>query len=470
MLPLNQPLPLFSHYVWIAIIIGIATGCGTKKNIPAGEKEVITEAAPDWVNNRPHNSAYYIGIGSANKRTEPTEYQNTAKKNALNDLASEISVRVQGHTFMNSLEVNKTYTEEFMSTISTFTDEKIDDFEIVGSWENNQTYWVYYRLNKAIYQQQKAEKKNKALNAAYENYRKAKNAEAEINIPIAFDQYMQGLFAIKEYWKEVNNYTTETGENLYLDNELFSSLQNIATGLRIRTELSKIVLSSDNAFQTELPVYVEYNGKPAKGISITYTYPKEEYYKPRTLLTDSKGMVLIPINNVSPNANGLQLSVAIQLEPLQSPTLDKTIQSGLIKGWATDKKQVQIELLKPSFYIQSTELNFGQPITQILSSAATNELVKKGMRIAPSQKEADFLVQINSNTTDQGMVEGFHVAHLQIEITTSNIKSKQTVYQETFSAIKGLQLNTQAAGNEAYKKGKEKMEREIIKNLLQTIL
>ncbi len=456
--------------VFILISLLVIGGCKSKKSTSKEETVVIVPSAPEWINARPHNSAYYIGIGSSSKLAEPLSYQNTAKKNALNDLASEISVRVQGHTFLNSLEVNKIYTEEFMSTISTYTDEKIEDFEVAGIWENEKEYWTYYRLNKSEYQRQKTEKKNKALSAANDFYLKGKAAENEANIALAFDSYMRGLFAMKEYWNEVNQYLSENG-TIHLDNEIFSSMQRIGTGLRIKSELPKISLSAANGYQVNAPVVVEYSGKTAKGVSVSYSYAKAEYFKPRTVLTGNDGSTIINVSGVSTTEKNNQLSLAISLEPLIVSDLDKSIQTGLIKGIATDKKQVPIELITPAFLIQGSELAFGQPTSgKTLVSAASNELVKNGMRIATSAKDSNFIIQIKSNTSDGGTAQGFNVAHLEMQISVTSVLTQEVVYEESFSGIKGLQLNTTAAGTEAYKKGKEKIEKDVVKSILQNIL
>lgn len=451
------------------LIVPVISACKSKQATSVTESVVVVPEAPAWVNSRPQNSAYYIGIGRSSKIADPLEYQNNAKKNALNDLASEISVRVRGETFLNSLEVNKSYSEDFMSVISTFTDERVEDFEVAGVWENDREYWIYYRLNKAEYQRQKAEKKNKALSSAYDYYLKGKTAESEANIPLGFDMYMRGLFAMKDYWKEVNEYTTTDG-NIHLDNEIFSSIQRLATGLKITSNSPKISLSSENNYQVNFPIRTEYNGSPAKGISVSYSYSREEYFKPRTLITDNDGYVYINISNVNTLEKSNQLSLAISLEPLISKDLDQTIQSGLVKNLTADQRQIPIDLVTPAFYLSGTELNFGQPgQNSILVSALTNELVRKGMRISPTAKDSHYQVKINSDTRDSGTTQGFHSAQLDMRISVINSLTKEIIYEESFSGIKGLQLNTAAAGNEAYKKGKEKIESDVVKSILQFV-
>jgi predicted small secreted protein len=459
----------------VALLMGLMTmsfsGCNAGKDITSGGKDVkAPEAAPEWVGARPHNAGYYIGIGNCSKATQPLDYQAIAKKNALNDLASEISVRVQGETFLNALEVNKNFSEEFISTISTTTDEKIENFEVAGIWEDKNEYWIYYRLNKGEYQRQKQEKKNTILNQANDYYQKGLEAEKLGSISAAFDLYMHGLFAMKEYWDEVNEYTTDSSR-IYLDNELYSSMQRIGNGLRIEPSGSKVSLSAENNYNANVNVAVTFNGKPVRGITVLSNYLRPRYARPKSGLTDQNGMVTVNVSDVSTTEKNNNLDLSIDLNPLLAQDLDLTIQRGLLKTMRTDQRQVPIELITPSFHIKSDEKVFGSSSSSnVLGSALNTELVKRGMRISSSATETNYLVNIVSNTTQGGTSQGFNVAFLEMTITVKNGVTGEVVYQETLSSIKGLQLNMDAASMEAYKKGKEKMETEIVKSMLDAIL
>lgn len=447
------------------------SGCNAGKDITDGGKDVkAPETAPEWVGSRPHNGAYYIGIGTCSKLNQPLDYQTVAKKNALNDLASEISVRVQGETFLNSLEVNKNFSEEFISTISTTTDEKIENFEVAGIWENKNEYWIYYRLNKSEYQRQKQEKKNNVLSQANDYYLKGREAEMSGSVPAAFDLYMHGLFTMKEYWDEVNEYRSDSTK-IFLDNELYSSMQRIGNGLRIEPAASKISLSSDNNYNANVNVQVTYNGKAVRGITVLSNYLRPRYARPRSAMTDQNGSIVVNVSDVSTTEKSNKLDLSIDLDPLLAQDLDMTIQRGLLKTMRTDKREIPIELVTPSFYIKSEEKVFGTPSSaNVLGSAVNSELVKRGMRISSSPTETNYLVDISSNTTAGGSSQGFNVAFLEMTVSVKNARTGEVVYQETQSSIKGLQLNMDAASLEAYKKGKEKMETEIIKSMLDSIL
>ncbi|MFQ5825538.1 MAG: LPP20 family lipoprotein, partial [bacterium] len=55
---------------------------------------------PAWVKKRPVSAQYYLGIGVSQKKGVNRDYIQSAKNNALNDLASEITVTISGE-FIN---------------------------------------------------------------------------------------------------------------------------------------------------------------------------------------------------------------------------------------------------------------------------------------------------------------------------------------------------------------------------------
>lgn len=451
----------------VALFALFFISCDTRQNTTTGNNQVTPDPKPSWVDQRPVNGAYYIGIGSASKTAQPLDFQNIAKKNALNDLASEISVRVQGSTFLNTLEVNKAFSEEFISTINTSTDEKIEDFEVAGIWEDKSTYYIYYRLNKATYQQKKQMKKNQAMSSANDFLQKGKDAEAVANVPAAIDLYIRGLFALQDYWNEVNEYTNENGK-LFLDNELYSRLQRVSSGLVIRPTAPIIRLASENNYIANSAVQIIYEGKPVRGITTTHVYPKSRFMRPRVAVSDENGSVGFVVDDINTKEKDLAVTFSIDLMPLQPQDLDKKITGALIKNLQTDTKKIPIEFVAPSFQITSTERVYGNPGTSTtLSSALQSELVKRGLRQL-GNAAADYQITIDANSTDGGASQGFTVALLEMTIVVKS-KTGEIVFKESVNNLKGLQLNRDAASVEAYKKGRERITEQLVPSILEAI-
>ncbi|MEO8733938.1 MAG: LPP20 family lipoprotein, partial [Flavobacteriales bacterium] len=97
--------------------------CKSKQVATQVEVPVNKEAdLPAWVRSRPVTDTYYIGIGQCPKGR--ADYLETAKKNALNDLASEISVTVEGNSLLYTLDRKQSFDEQYTSTIKTRTNEQ----------------------------------------------------------------------------------------------------------------------------------------------------------------------------------------------------------------------------------------------------------------------------------------------------------------------------------------------------------
>jgi LPP20 lipoprotein len=446
--------------------------------LACGDKEVTqtqatpVPAKPQWVDQRPMSGMYYIGIGSCSKYSQPLDYQTIAKKNALNDLASEISVKVQGSTFLNALEVNKNFSEEFISSITTTTNENIENFEVAGSWEDKGQFWIYYRLNKMDYAQQKAEKKSKSMSVAYDFYSRGLEAEKLNNPSAAIDAYMRGLFAIKEYWNELNEYPAEKG-NVLLDNELYASLQRTIGGLSIKGAADKIVLSAQNNFSQDFKCTVLFNNAPSKGVKCSAGFPTTTAFsKAKEYISDDNGQFYVPVSKVNPSEKNKALSVQLQIEQLLPADLDHSVQMGLVKNIRTDSRQVPIDLVTPTFYIESGEQSFDNPTNaHLLGDAMQSALVQHGMRISTNITETDYILSLASNTRrGETNAQGFYVAFLDLSISVVRKNSGEVAYRENPSQIKGVQLNFSAANTEAYRKAKEKIEQEMVKSIVNAIM
>lgn len=454
----------------LSFLLVLLSSCGGPKVISEqGNNELEQSTKPSWINQRPINSAYYIGIGSSDKLREPLDYQKVAKKNALNDLSSEIRVVVEGETFLNSFEQNYNFQEEFRSQIKTKVLEDIENFEIVDSWEDNNQYWVYYRLSKAEHARIKKEKKDKALNAAYDLYTKAQDALSNKNFAAAFDMHLRALLEMEDYWAEVNEYLTPDGM-IYLDNEIYSSLRDMGTNLSINPQGSEIRLNAQNEFSMNLPVEVLYKGKSVPGISLFYNYQKRSFFRPKSIITDNSGSALIPVNELDLKQKDHILDLWIDLNKLPSDDLDDKITEALIDGIKTARTNLPIVLEYPRLYFISSELMFDATQSNPrLRNSLSGSLSKEGFRIASSPNDADYIFEIESNTTQGGTSQGFHVAYLDMVVSVRNTSTGEEIYKRAFNKLKGLQLNFESAGTEAYKKGIKSLENDVTRSFIDQI-
>jgi hypothetical protein len=456
----------FKYFLFLGIIL--LNACRGKETV----KTVVPppQPKPEWVSARPVNSSYYIGIATCSKTTQPTDYQAIAKKLALNDLATEISVKVEGQTFFNTMEVNKAFNESFSSNVTTSSSEMLEDFEVAGIWEDKEMYAIYYKLNKFDYQSKKAQKKENTLKAAFDYLVKGREAKKLGNIPSAIDLFYHGLFALKPYWTEVNQMKDESGKDIFIDNELFSEIRAVLADLRFETPLKNIVLSSYNAFKTQVPVMITYKGVGVRGINVKYVYQRDNYMKPKTAMSDNDGIILADIENISLKTKNNALELSLVIDALVPQDLDSDLALALVAGINTDQRKIPIEVLAPSFFVSSNEFKLDGTKTSTLAEYTRNTLISKGMRIASSETSADFVIYINTNPRAGEDIQGFKVAYIDGKITVNDTKTSTSIFEYSINGVKGVQLSHENALLEAYKKERENIETTLISEIIKIIL
>ena len=452
--------------------------CGTwwsscRTNDPLVDDQAEGKVLPEWVSQRPIDNAYYIGIGSCNKKAYPVDFNAVAKKNALSDMASSVSVRVQGESFLNTLEVNKVFSEDFSSKINTTTDIVFDDFETVATYDNGKEYWIYLRVSKYDYQQQQMQKKKAVLDKAFDFYQRGLVALEKMQVMQFTDMWLNGLFTMKAYWSENNPYTLPTGEQIILDQAIYNALQKNLSDIQLTCDENNILLLAKDHFSRSINIGCAIEGKKAVNVPIRYHYPTERYTKMKKVLSDINGQAMIDIQGIPLDSKQPQLDVAIDVDALIPSNVNESIAKGLLKNAASQTTRVPITLVKPSFLIISNEREFENPTTQhLLAGTVEAFLAQNGFKIIKStdKNKADFIVEIQANTIDGGSANEFASAILDLKLTLRETETDQIKYQNNTNSIKGVQLNTTAASNEAYKKAKTKLDEEWLKAMIQSIL
>lgn len=428
----------------------------------------VQEPKPEWIDSRPIDRSYYIGIGSSSKISEPLQFAQTAKKNALDDLTSEISVTVKSESFLNTMQVNNYVQEEFSSVIATYSEEQIEDFEVIDVWENKNEYWIFYRLSKADHEAKKLAKKRQALSSAADFYLKGKTAEDNGNLSVATDLMFRGLFELAAYWNEVNEFDLE-GTKVFLDNEIFSHLRQMINNTELKLTPDQIELNSSNQFQTDVMASLSLDGKPISNALLEYQYDNGKYKSVQNARTDGQGYVSLPIRNVNVKNHRNQLRVMLDLSEMVPNDLDQVLMKPLIASLREPEVFASINVQLPIIMIVSEESNLdGEENLHWISGAIQEQLTDDGFSFTSQIASADYIIYVNASTTKGGTSQGFHVSYLNMSVVV-NDSDNNLIYKSSKNDIKGLQLNFTSAGIEAYKKGAKQAKKDIARDINEAI-
>ncbi|MDI9535969.1 MAG: hypothetical protein QM212_08310, partial [Bacteroidota bacterium] len=133
------------------------------------------------------------------------------------------------------------------------------------------------------------------------------------------------------------------------------------------------------------------------------------------------------------------------------------------------KKQIIVKPIKSKAFIRSNEYNLGQSISpKILLPLLSNYLIENGIEITENIDNANYLININSDTRRGSQTNGICTSFLQISIELKN-KSGTIIYSDSKNNLKGLKLNYFDAGMNAYERNLNKIKEDVLNKLIMVI-
>lgn len=455
------------RYVFlIAVFFSVwNTSCTSGKKTGASQQQ----NAPTWVSSRPIDPAFYIGIGSVNKRVEPVSFAEAARKNALSNLASEISVTVRSESFLNTMQVNQQVQEVYNQTIATTADERIEGYELVDIYETPNDYFVFYRLSKAQHESIRRQRKMSTMQGAYDQLLQARNDRNRANIVLAADQYLHGLFELQEYWNDANPWN-DAGTEIFLDNTLFREFRQMVAEVELSASTERVILNSGNRFREEVIIRAAYNGQPVRGLKLNFSYDNGRFRNEQNGETDNNGELRIVLERVNIANASNNLRVQLNVDQFRPADLERRLVNPMTENLRTSPLIIPIVAEMPVVHLQSNERNLGANLNnERLSAPLRERLDARGFQFTDLKNKADYTILVEADTRSGGTAQGFHVAYLDLQITVRDQKGN-ILFQRSESNVKGLQLNFEAAGLESYRTGVRQIEREIADALIDALL
>lgn len=446
--------------------------CRSKAPTAFPAEDLAPAPRPAWVQARPVTDAYYVGIGLSS-RTRP-DFMEAAKKNALNDLASEISVKVEGNSLLHTLETRRSFNEEYSSTINTRTSEQLEGYELVDTWENGSEYWTYYRLSKAEHARIKAERKQRAISQATDLFNRSKQSLAAGDLRTAFDQDLRALIAMKDHWGESDEAVID-GRSTPLANAIFADLQELTSGIRLTSLPERCELNYGNHFQREMLVRATSTsgskGRDLNQLPLHFSYPGVDGPVTSTKNTDPEGLARTTVQRADLQAAAPELLVRVDLAGLVSKELDPAFTKPLVGSLTVPELHVPIDRVMPKVHFTVSETNLGQGVDDAgVAAGIKEELTKRGFRAVDRPADADLLLDLKATTREGGESNGFFTAFLDLSFTFRDRRTAEVVYQGGRQGVKGIQLNYTKAGLDAYKKAAREFYDELLPAMINALL
>lgn len=439
-------------YLIIILSVFLAS-CAAKKQ--AAE----FEAQPEWVKQKPIISGYYIGVGSVKKVGTSAQYIAKARREALTDLAESVSSNVSATSVLRSIETEYGFSESFDQKIQVSTDDYLEGFDPVEFYENETSYWVYYKISKSTYHAMKEKKKQEAIANAVSKYQSGK-AEQEANKPkeaLAF--YLQGLQSIKRYLNEETP-TNIDGKGIDIGNELYTSTSSILNALSIETNVSEIYVKRGESFKNNLEFLVSYNGTPVQNIPVIFKYTGG-YLKKDRQSSDISGMVLLEPEVLNSRNGQEQISAEISLKDLAQKSVDDLFIRGLILKRKLKSANVIVKIEAPTVSLKIADNTCSDNECQQIENIFNQNAKQYGYTIK-SVNNADFIFELFYGFNNGESAGGLVSVYLTGEVTIKD-KSGNIVWAKQTEQIKGVANNINQAKNKAFSEFKTALNRKYFK-------
>ncbi len=464
---MKKLIPLFTVLVFLF-------SCSGSKDVSQKQasKKYENTPVPLWVNERPSSSFYYIGIGRASKKTSPLDYKEIAKKNALNDLASGISVVVSTNSVLSQLETNDLYREEFKQDIKISVNEQLENYEEVAVYEDVEGFWVYYQLSKSDYQAAKQKEIDAAVYQGLDFLKKAIDFKAHARYKDCLLSYVSGMEKIKRHLDQSLE-TQLDGKTIYLGNELFNGYRSVINEIVVDAE-EEVFRAKIGAVGSMPFVVKSIDGKRLSAIPLQIEI-KKDLYSYAQGLSDANGLYTVQVGKVSRQTSAQYIQVGVDVKQILREAAVSSLIAKLFMLVTPLSEKINIETLPVFVLIHSVEKCNGVLLSQKwLDGAFREALVSNGFIPVNSAEKADLMVEVQADATDAGNNNHngmqFFASMLNVEVSLKEKSSGHLIYQNNFTPIKGTQLSFQKAADDAYIKAVKKIKLNVASDLMKAYL
>lgn len=428
---------------------------------------------PDWVEKRPVDPQYYIGIGVVQKDNN-RDYIQRGKNAALSDLSSEITVNISSELLDIAVEQSGMSKEQIRQEIRTTTKNELEGYELVDTYESRNEYWVYYRLSKALWEMKKQEKLDNAISLSKDLYTSglAKSESGDVTEAIRF--YLQALEPIQKYIAEPLE-TTVNGQNIYLKNEIYSRLQNTLSSIKLTPVATDIDGKYGMALESPVQVKAGFQGGENESISIgnlplKFSFIRGDGELVRRVRTNSQGIGGSQVSKITSPENVQIIRANMSLNDLMPKDTSLTLVRNMVQSLAAPQTRIVLNISGLVARIESSESNFGEALeVAYIEPLVKNVLSDRGFSFSEESGNADFLIDIEAQSRKGSVVYGQHVAYVDLNISVLDMRSGEEIYKQSFTDVKGIHLDYERAGLKAFENAGEKLKEDFAPEFLSKI-
>jgi hypothetical protein len=357
------------------------------------------------------------------------------------------------------------YEEDFKSNIEVKVEEILEGYEMISTYTQNDDYWVYYQLDKQVYQ----ESRKARIQEAIEESKYFLSKAILFSTPIA-DQYIfyvKALSVLEPFLSEPL-LTEFDREKVYLGSEIIARFRSYVDDFQIYCLSKKLKAMIGNSI-SKIDLALEYQDQRMPNIPLL-TVSQSLDLKNYSQQTNQEGIFTTSVPKIKSTEAVQIMEVGIDFDPwLKEGTNSEFIQK-LFKSIKTHQITVPVYVYTPTVYVESNEKHYGQESqSSDLRFAAETALTKMGFTPVGKRSDAQLIMTITCDTQkgrelrDQKMFTAFLNLNAQVKDLQNRI-----VFSTSLNKLKGIQLTFEQADLDAYQQAIKEVSQQIIPDFVNS--
>jgi hypothetical protein len=424
------------------------------------------------VQQRPVEAGQYIGIGVSRKNPySPADHLEAARKQALSDIAMQIKVRVDANSTQSQVEKNQSFSEEFRSFTRTMAQAEIEDCQLVDTWQNEQEYWVFYRLSQEEYRMARARKLHLAVEQALGHFQSARQSAQRAEVIAAYDLCLRALDLLAPFSGERLVYEQD-GVSRFLLTDIAELMMQTARQTQIEFGVKQWrVKMAHSPEDLEIRVrYLGIRGGEVTGFPVKAYFKGIESHSGWKLITDQDGCIRLRTGVIPTTANRLiSLRAEMNLEVLSLDAPHWRWLS-LLPPAQRPSAELPIEILPATVEMKiSANGDLSGWSTPATENTISTRLGRAGVVVFGGTGRPDFqlALQVDCRAFSAGGGQSSAVINGTLQLTDS---SKVVRYQQSLNEVRSTGPDSPTALRAAQKRLLENLELSVLPGVLERIL
>ena len=391
---------------------------------------IVWAQKPVWVTSHPISEKEYIGIGMA--PLSDTDYMKKATQNALADIASQISMKLENSSFLHVVDVDGKARDMIEDKIQGSMVAWLEGQELKETYQSDENYYVYYSLDKKVFARNSESRRKQAIRMGMDYLKKGQEAEEMMNLAQAVQLYGKGLEAVEPwvFMDLVNN-----GVNV--PTELYHAFVNVFSNMAITTNVVQVEGEAFKAISTPLAGCLSKNGIVVPSVKLKASFVTGGGAVSEPMETDHTGTAEFYVTNITSKENFQELRISIDDSFIQAlPNSYRQLLQTQV--WPSAKITILLNSAPITAYLYVNDDNDLEGIEKRISSLLTNNHFTMSEDPDVSQIFIDMTTKMEMGSVVTGGVYDLNTCYCTFVLKFYNNKTEQLLLDYSVNQVKVL--------------------------------